>query len=1750
MDNPTNTGSIESIPELSFISPGLDLPATPHAPDSRAPSIVAGSDRESVRSLTIMGDAGENTDMEGAFENEIIGSEEGFIQELEGEHTDSDDDDYGEESDGGTQDEIAADGIKFQLNRAVVSRSGVIPCCIFVGRVTWGSVDWEIHFGQKQLLRLQISIFFNLLFQKRRLLREANLPWTIWREKRAEKRVADSPIVQDYIRALLADRDIRNSDPLLSFLEVSPSRAMSRYGPSLKEGYVHMRMNGAFQLPLYSCVNRTIEALYRHLYRTWMRVAFISAVVTFIFPLFLIIVTALPQFFSAQETLVSESGEDVEKHVSATNVFLGLAMIAGLIYAAAFVYKFFDHRLGVIRRWVVLKPNCFAAYRRRSDKEPSEVFLFDKTFTARKGSYRQGVSWMPSGLVVGSRAGFIEIDTGHYYTRLTGLATMMLVCWGIMVISSSLYDYQRVTFSGGVPIGNLPTDEAWVNTVRTNSTNQDYYCGYYFRVPENVTVNVRTDDPGAVISMLPDPSSNQSLPVTPFNFFNADDLGFSVGLFVNTVSRNSLVAVTKKVNVKDDLFVDSGIDVNIENLGTVTFVGLNGSTLLHFSRADHFCEIPIRIAIVEWKILWYYIPLLLVGGMITATSGLLLNYLIKYLGLWHAHVRRDHWYRCVRRLQRLKRQQTEHRYRSFAPEHMSSTQIDNCLLQTSAHDPDPPLSTRTKATSDGSLHSEVHSEASFTEPPPPPPCSIAWHVDGEDTYAAMYKAINEAKFEVLIAGWWVTPDLYLLRPGRKLPPRTNENEKKTNETQLRNLLLLKAEQGVKIYVLIYREVKLALTLNSAYTKRSLMLHPNIRVLRDPIFQIQSLGFWSHHEKIVCVDQSLAFVGGLDLCFGRYDHSGHPLSDPGGDKLEDQTWPGKDYSNPIIKDFIRVNKPFEDLIDRPSQPRMPWHDVHCSVSGPAVQDIAYHFIQRWNFVCSKNDYQLRTGWCICFRSRRFKYLPKCLLPMDFNGWTLRYPSSEVTNLAIPDDTISRTAPIYRNESMEIVEDTFRVNSYPNLRTGRLQDNNRTPDSGHSTSELSVDNTLNKPLTQKDGRCASVLNIEHPQANVCSVQVVRSVSMWSAGVPTETSIHEAYLDVINKAKHFIYIENQFFVSGLHSNNVVRNRILQALLDRIERAIVQKEVFRVYVVMPLLPAFEGNIRSEELTNLHAVMHWQFETISRGRHSLFGALQKLTDDPSAYVSFFGLRKYGILPNGHVSTEQIYIHSKLLIADDQYAILGSANINDRSMAGERDSEIALVIEDTQFEDGLMNERPYRRGVVVGALRRQLFREHLGLADDDETTLDPAAEWSWLRIRNISQRNTKIFESVFDCAPSNRMTSFNTFKDIEVTQIFENQRLNVLKMRKNQAGNGRHVWDQANLKPDDYAPWTDVNGVPINMDNVHLDDFVIDNYKDKNRKKLFMMDHDGWLYARNFSVFQEVRMHNFRKRDKIHYFVTDRLMAQVRRRRWVKKDSGWVPPAISRVSSIVDSSDEEEGEHGRFHSLWRRIRRSESSASLTRGNSFSMGNPRGGAQSLNSTMVLTGQGSYPSSPAISNFRQPGSPVDDPSVQFPRGGAGGSERNSMRHSNTLRDSEVHVRHSGESFRDAITASLKKWKDTHSEYSRRSKFADEYFGKDEDSHAWAHSDRDDSLLESGRGSVRSERSVEGLNTGNGVGKPSTDRGEGECQIGHLKTAATVRKEDESRARGQLSEIRGHLVEFPIDFLKNEFLKPAILPHDIHI
>jgi phospholipase D1/2 len=137
-----------------------------------------------------------------------------------------------------------------------------------------------------------------------------------------------------------------------------------------------------------------------------------------------------------------------------------------------------------------------------------------------------------------------------------------------------------------------------------------------------------------------------------------------------------------------------------------------------------------------------------------------------------------------------------------------------------------------------------------------------WFINAEQYMEAVMLALYHAKEEIYITDWWLCPELFLKRPS--IDP----------EHRLDKILLKKANEGVRVYVLLYKEITLALNLMSLRAKSVLtqnFTNPNIFVLRDPNQSPNSLTIWSHHEKSVIVDQTIAFLGGIDLCYGRWDN---------------------------------------------------------------------------------------------------------------------------------------------------------------------------------------------------------------------------------------------------------------------------------------------------------------------------------------------------------------------------------------------------------------------------------------------------------------------------------------------------------------------------------------------------------------------------------------------------------------------------------------------------------------------------------------------------------------------------------------------------------------------------------------------------------------------------------------------------------------------------------------------------------------
>ncbi|KAF4667114.1 hypothetical protein FOL47_003715, partial [Perkinsus chesapeaki] len=235
--------------------------------------------------------------------------------------------------------------------------------------------------------------------------------------------------------------------------------------------------------------------------------------------------------------------------------------------------------------------------------------------------------------------------------------------------------------------------------------------------------------------------------------------------------------------------------------------------------------------------------------------------------------------------------------------------------------------------------------------------------------------------------------------------------------------------------------------------------------------------------------------------------------------------------------------------------------------------------------------------------------------------------------------------------------------------------------------------------------------------------------------------------------------------------------AIADRVFRAITENDSkFRVYVLLPMLPAFEGeNLWTADAFVCRITIHLQMRSIHSCKTSIVQTLkrrliarhkqeplealkgkdvstrelleQAIEEVIRSHIGFFCLRTVSDgFKDGRLRTEQIYIHAKTMIVDDCKAIIGSANINDRSMAGDRDSETAVLI-----EDDMGTSSPY---TFAGDMRTQLWREHFGLLqgvieDRQEKTFidnvlrDPTSDSCWKMWLTTAERNIEILREGF-----------------------------------------------------------------------------------------------------------------------------------------------------------------------------------------------------------------------------------------------------------------------------------------------------------------------------------------------------------------------------------------------------------------------
>ncbi|KAI9201248.1 hypothetical protein LWI28_020671 [Acer negundo] len=541
----------------------------------------------------------------------------------------------------------------------------------------------------------------------------------------------------------------------------------------------------------------------------------------------------------------------------------------------------------------------------------------------------------------------------------------------------------------------------------------------------------------------------------------------------------------------------------------------------------------------------------------------------------------------------------------------------------------------------------------------------------ENCWEDICHAILEAHHLVYVLGWSVFHKVKLVRePSRPLPSGGN--------LSLGDLLKYKSQEGVRVLLLVWddKTSHSKFFINTAGVMqthdeetRKFFKHSSVHCVLSPRYASSKLSIFkqqacfvvgtlfTHHQKCVIVDTQAygnnrkisAFIGGLDLCDGRYDTPEHRLF-----KDLDTVFQN-DYHNPTFSAGTKG-------------PRQPWHDLHCKIEGPAAYDVLTNFEQRWKKATKWSEF-----------GRRFKKVTRwhddALIKLERISWILS-PSS-----SMPRDD-------------------------PRLWVSKEED----PVNWHVQVFRSIDSGSLKGFP-KDTYKAEEQNLD------CAKNLV-----------IDKSIQTAYIQAIRSAQHFIYIENQYFLGSSYAwpaykESGADNLIPMELALKIVSKIRANERFAVYVVMPMWP--EGVPSS---ASVQEILFWQGQTRQMMYEVIAQELKAMNIEnshPQDYLNFYCLGNREELPkeeldkqssnSGEVSPSQkfqrfmIYVHAKGMIVDDDYIILGSANINQRSMAGNRDTEIAMGAYQPHYTWRKKKQRP--RGQVYG-YRTSLWAEHMGIIDD------------------------------------------------------------------------------------------------------------------------------------------------------------------------------------------------------------------------------------------------------------------------------------------------------------------------------------------------------------------------------------------------------------------------------------------------------
>jgi phospholipase D1/2 len=184
---------------------------------------------------------------------------------------------------------------------------------------------------------------------------------------------------------------------------------------------------------------------------------------------------------------------------------------------------------------------------------------------------------------------------------------------------------------------------------------------------------------------------------------------------------------------------------------------------------------------------------------------------------------------------------------------------------------------------------------------------VKFLIDGAAYFSVLAEAFERARESILILGWDFDGRIRL-RPEEKSPgPASSENL----GTFLHTLVTSRPQLQVHILVWDFSMIYALEREPAAVVDPSWRSHSRIHFQADGDHPIGA----SHHEKIVVIDDAIAFAGGLDLAKGRWDTPEHPPEDPRRGGFDETSLP-------------------------------PHHDVQIAIDGEAARTLGNLARERW------------------------------------------------------------------------------------------------------------------------------------------------------------------------------------------------------------------------------------------------------------------------------------------------------------------------------------------------------------------------------------------------------------------------------------------------------------------------------------------------------------------------------------------------------------------------------------------------------------------------------------------------------------------------------------------------------------------------------------------------------------------------------------------------------------------------------------